>query len=76
MRRLAAVLQVPYFRLMELAGYLDEAEAEEARGRQPAPRPHPLAGQELSQAEWRAVGAFIQALKAQRDQGTASEPPT
>jgi transcriptional regulator with XRE-family HTH domain len=64
--RVASALEVPYLRLMELAGYLDEAEAEEARKRRPSPHPHPLAGQNLTPEEWRAVGAFIKALVADR----------
>jgi len=62
--RLAAVLEVPYLRLMELAGYLDEGELAAAETRTRAP--HPLAGQQLSAAEWREVGAFIRRLVAQR----------
>jgi transcriptional regulator with XRE-family HTH domain len=65
--RLAAALETPYLRLMELAGYLDETQVAEARKREPAPSPHPLAGQELTQEEWRAVGAFIKTLIAQRE---------
>jgi transcriptional regulator with XRE-family HTH domain len=59
--RLAAVLGIPYLRLLELAGYLDEAQLVTARER--APQPHPLAGVELSAEEWRAVGQFIRELK-------------
>jgi len=62
--RIAAVLEVPYLRLMELAGYLDEAQLAEARARKP--RPHPLAGQDLTAKEWKAVGAFINELVAKR----------
>jgi len=63
--RLATVLELPYLRLLELAGYLDEEEIAEATVR---PRqPHPLAGQRLTQAEWRDVGAFIRRLVAQRE---------
>lgn len=64
--RLATVLQTPYLRLMELAGYLDEAQAAEARMRESSPDPHPLAGQDLTPEEWRAVGAFIKTLIWQR----------
>ena len=62
--RLATVLEVPYLRLMELAGYLDEADAAKAEIR--TPEPHPLAGQRLTPAEWREVGAFIRRIVAQR----------
>src|SRR5512133_2775587 len=64
--RIAAALDVHYLRLMELAGYLDEAQAAAARMREPAPRPHPLAGQQLTPDEWKAVGAFIKKLVAGR----------
>jgi transcriptional regulator with XRE-family HTH domain len=62
--RLATVLELPYLRLMELAGYLDEEEVAQAQRR--TREPHPLAGQRLTQAEWREVGAFIRRLIAQR----------
>ena len=62
--RLAATLGIPYLRLMELAGYLDEAQLASLGSR--APRPHPLAGQQLSPDEWRAVGALIEDLEARR----------
>lgn len=65
--RLAAVLEVGYLRLMELAGYLDEEQLARASMREPSPRPHPLAGQQLTPEEWRAVGAFIKMLIAQRE---------
>jgi transcriptional regulator with XRE-family HTH domain len=64
--RIASALEIPYLRLMQLAGYLSREEAEQARQRTPAPRPHPLSGKELSQEEWREVGAFIQSLIARR----------
>jgi|GEM_PF-1670028 len=64
--RLAAALEVSYLRLMELAGYLDQEQLARARLRQPSPQPHPLAGQQLTPGEWRAVGAFIKMLVAQR----------
>lgn len=66
LRRLGSSLGLPYLRLMELAGYLDEAEVAEARLREPSPSPHPLAGKKLTQEEWRAVGAFIKVLISQR----------
>ncbi len=62
--RLAAVLEIPYLRLLELAGYLDEEEAAAAEARRRMP--HPLAGQQLTNEEWREVGAFIRRLVAQR----------
>ena len=62
--RIAAVLEVPYLRLMELAGYLDEEQLAQVTAREPAD--HPLAGQQLSPEEWRAVGAFIEELLARR----------
>ncbi|MDY6796434.1 MAG: helix-turn-helix transcriptional regulator [Actinomycetota bacterium] len=65
--RLAAVLEVGYLRLMELAGYLDEEQLARARLREPSPPPHPLAGQQLTPEEWRAIGAFIKMLIAQRE---------
>ena len=63
--RLAAVLGVPYLGLMQLAGYLDDGQRAEAQLRL-GKEPHPLAGQVLSPAEWRAVGSFIDELKARR----------
>jgi transcriptional regulator with XRE-family HTH domain len=62
--RLAVVLGVPYLRLLELAGYLDEEAIVRIEVR--TPEPHPLADQELTSAEWRDVGAFIRRLIAQR----------
>ena len=62
--RLARQLQLPYLTLMSLAGYLDEEQLAEAKSR--AKKPHPLANQDLSQTEWRAVSAFIRELKAKR----------
>ena len=72
LRRVSSSLGLPYLRLMELAGYLDEAEAREARSREPSPSPHPLAGKKLTQEEWRAVGAFITVLISQRAAATPS----
>ena len=65
--RIAVALEVPYLRLMELAGYLDETQLAETRARESSPQPHPLAGQQLTPQEWRAVGAFIKTLVAQRE---------
>jgi HTH-type transcriptional regulator, competence development regulator len=64
--RLASSVGLPYLGLMELAGYLDEKELEEARLRAPSPRLHPLTGQQLTAEEWRAVGDFIKRLVAGR----------
>jgi transcriptional regulator with XRE-family HTH domain len=66
LRRLASSVGLPYLGLMELAGYLDEEELAEARLSEPSPRPHPLASQKLTPEEWRAVGAFIKTLVAER----------
>jgi transcriptional regulator with XRE-family HTH domain len=66
LRRLASSVGLPYLGLMELAEYLDKEELAEARLREPSPRPHPLAGQRLTPEEWRAVGAFIKTLVAER----------
>lgn len=64
--RLAAALEVPYLRLLELAGYLDEEQLAQARSREASPAPHPLAAQQLTPDEWKAVGAYIKLLVAQR----------
>jgi transcriptional regulator with XRE-family HTH domain len=70
--RIAVALEVPYLRLMELAGYLDELQLAEARPREEAPKPHPLAGQQLTLEEWRAVDDFIKKLIAKRSSGSAN----
>jgi transcriptional regulator with XRE-family HTH domain len=62
--RLAGVLEIPYQRLMELAGYLDEKQLADARSRKQ--KPHPLANQQLTPDEWRQVGRFIKELIAKR----------
>ncbi len=64
--RIASALEIPYLRLMELAGYLSDQEVAQVRKHKPSPRPHPLSGKELSQEEWREVGGFIETLIAQR----------
>ena len=64
--RIATALEVKYLRLMELAGYLDEMQLVEARKRAVSPKPHPLANQQLTPQEWKAVGAFIKELVSQR----------
>jgi transcriptional regulator with XRE-family HTH domain len=69
--RLAVVLEVSYLHLMELAGYLDEEQLARARLRETSPQPHPLADQQLAPEEWRAVGAFISMLIAQRGKENA-----
>jgi HTH-type transcriptional regulator, competence development regulator len=63
--RLAGVLDVPYMRLMELAGYLDEAQLAAARARL-SPKAHPLLEQQLTQEEWKRVAAYIRKLVAAR----------
>jgi transcriptional regulator with XRE-family HTH domain len=69
--RIAVALDVPYLRLMELAGYLDETQLAGAPTRESSPHLHPLAGQELTPEEWKAVGAFIKILVAQRSPAAA-----
>lgn len=73
--RIAVALEVSYLRLMELAGYLDELQLAEARLREDVLRPHPLAGQQLTLEEWRAVGDFIKKLIAKRSPGAAKAEP-
>jgi transcriptional regulator with XRE-family HTH domain len=62
--RVARAVDIPYLRLMELAGYLDEEEFAALDDR--VPKPHPLAGQSLSKEEWKEVGSFIASLVARR----------
>lgn len=62
--RVAVALDLPYLRLMELAGYLDEADLATLEDR--TPKPHPLAGRSLSDEEWRQVGVFINEPIARR----------
>lgn len=64
--RIAGVLETSYLKLMERAGYLDDAQLAQTRLLESEPRPHPLAGQQLTPEEWTAVGAFIKLLIAQR----------
>jgi transcriptional regulator with XRE-family HTH domain len=64
--RLAVVMDVSYLRLMELAGYLDEEQLAQARLRELPLQSHPLASQQLTPEEWRAVGDFIKMLISQR----------
>jgi transcriptional regulator with XRE-family HTH domain len=67
LQRLAGTLEVGYLEMLLLAGYLSD---EERREVQATPRlreePHPLKDPKLTPDEWRAVGAFIRYLKAQR----------
>jgi transcriptional regulator with XRE-family HTH domain len=70
--RIAAALEMPYLRLMELAGYLDEMQLAEVRRRGPSAKDHPLAGQRLTPEEWRAVGEFVQELHRKRGAGAGS----
>lgn len=66
LRRIASCLGLPYLDLMQFAGYLEKEELAETRLIEPSPRPHPLAGRKLTPEEWRAVGAFIRTLVAER----------
>ena len=67
LRRLAAALGLQYLQLMSLAGYLsDDEERRVASEAELRASRHPLANQQLAPEEWRAVGAFIKCLKAQR----------
>jgi len=75
LRRLASALGLPYLRLMQLAGYLNESEMAEADSRREAPVPHPLAGRQLTPEEWRAVGAFIVTLVDMREGTVAFTEP-
>jgi transcriptional regulator with XRE-family HTH domain len=70
--RVARTLAVPYLRLMELAGYLDEAQLAEIAMRK-APKPHPLAGQQLTSEEWQQVAGFIKRLLAKRKTSSRSK---
>jgi transcriptional regulator with XRE-family HTH domain len=75
LRRLGTVLEVRYLRLMSLAGYLsDDEERRVATDDELRASRHPLADQQLVPEEWRAVGAFIKYLKAQRNRGARSGP--
>jgi HTH-type transcriptional regulator, competence development regulator len=70
--RVAAALEMPYLRLMQLAGYLDEMQLAEVRRREPSAQDHPLAGQHLTPEEWRAVGVFIEDLYRKREVGAGT----
>jgi transcriptional regulator with XRE-family HTH domain len=72
--RLSLALGISYLRLMELAGYLDEPQLAEAQSRRP--KPHPLLDQDLSPAEWSAVGDFIRTLRGRRKAGPAEASET
>jgi hypothetical protein len=63
---------MPYLRLMELAGYLDEMQLAEVRRRGPSAKDHPLAGQQLTREEWRAVGEFVEELYRKRGAGAGT----
>ncbi len=63
LQRLAEVLGVPYGRLMRLAGYKVATGPTTSPGR---PLEHKLAGADLTQAEERAVAAFVDHLLNQR----------
>ena len=60
--RVAHALGIPYLRLMELAGYLDEEQLAEVQSR--TRKRHPLADQDLSPGQWRKVTAFIRELRS------------
>jgi transcriptional regulator with XRE-family HTH domain len=64
--RIAAVLKIPYLRLMELAGYLDEEQLAEIQVRGSSLHPHPLAGQQLTTEDWQAVGDYMSKLAGKR----------
>jgi transcriptional regulator with XRE-family HTH domain len=70
LRRLGAALQVPYLRLMSLAGYLSDDEERQVATDHGLRTSHPLSDQKLRPEEWRAVGAFIKYLTAQRPRST------
>ncbi len=63
--RVALALKVPYLRLMELAGYLDEDQLIAAQKR--SPQPHPLANRGLTPQQWAKVGLFIDQLLQDSD---------
>ena len=67
LRRLSRALGLDYLLLMSLAGYLsrDEQRRVASDDKLRASR-HPLASQQLTPEEWRAVGAFVKHLKSQR----------
>lgn len=67
--RLSQALEVPYARLMDLAGYVP---ADLMPARPTAPDGDPLFA-ELSEAEWRAVRAFVEHLIATRHEPTTSQ---
>ena len=74
--RIAAALEMPYLRLMELAGYLNEMQLAEVRRRGPSANDHPLAAQRLTPEEWRAVGEFIEELSRTRGPGASTATPS
>jgi len=67
LRRLGGVLGIPYLRLLSLAGYLSPDETRQVETDAGLRiTGHPLRNRQLTPDEWRAVGAFIEYLKAQR----------
>jgi transcriptional regulator with XRE-family HTH domain len=64
--RIAVALEVPYLRLMALAGYLDEPRWAEAGRHGSAATPHAPIARGLTLEEWRAVGSSIKKLVAER----------
>ena len=66
LRRVGSELGVPYLSLMVLAGYLEKPEEGEIGNQEVSAERHPHVDKRLSDAEWRAVNAFIEVLVAQR----------
>jgi transcriptional regulator with XRE-family HTH domain len=65
LRRIGEQLGIPYLRLLRLAGYLDDTDLAPGQAME-ATGPDPLAGHSLTDAELRAVGAFVRLLVEQR----------
>ena len=66
LRRIGEELEIPYLRLLRLAGYLEEADL--APGSSAATGgPEPLDGHDLTNPELRAVRAFVRFLVEQRE---------
>ena len=64
LHRLADVLDFPYARLMEMAGYIVPSKADALIGNTVD---HALNSSDLTEEERKAVAAFIAHLRAQRD---------
>ena len=67
LRRIGDELGIPYVRLLRLIGYLEEADLVPGYTAATA-SPNPLAEYELSEAELKAVTAFVRLLVEQRDE--------